>query len=329
MRSKTTGLIVFLLITSLAWLNYYEHEKLKAARSRAALLAEKVRRLESLLEQAKLPVIPDKPADSRILKGREYEAAVEAFERGLHEGEVQPPPSPPEPVSAEAPEVVTAINAMKQGSLIRTRSRAASKMLDAAVFEALDLSGDRLEQFKVLVMERKAAANEYAIQFMSPDLTDQAREELAEQASGDLGAIDAAFKSFLGEESYNAYQALEASRTGRIQHSVAVLALADEGAALDAAQEQDLLDLMISEMDGFPSLASIGSTKGFEQMLSNSNLADDRISDYEAFHAAVGAGAEVFLNPGQYSLLRENLAQQLMIRKAGLTLMANPVPGAE
>ncbi|WP_028313502.1 hypothetical protein [Desulfatibacillum aliphaticivorans] len=330
MRSRKISFVVTLVIIALAWLNYFEHEKLREAQRQVKLLSAKVHRLEALLDEARLPVIPDTVSQekSRLNQGRNYQAAVEAFEKQIQDlpeaGRVEPPAFPP-PNSAE----VQAIQKMKQGSILRTRHRAASNMLDNALDELLDLPPETAERFRALVIERQAAANEYIVQLLSRDLTEGQRAELAEQAAAVVQPLDAAIAQTLGEELNQVYQDFEDVRMARIQHQLAVLAEKDADVPLNAVYEEQLLDLMVQQIQDYPSLQSTRTPQGFARVLQDPEIAFERTEDLATYHHEISQMTDGLLSPEQSAVLNANLQLQREMQESGLAILTQTVPGTE
>ncbi len=331
MRSRKIGVIVTLIIMALAWLNYFEHEKLRNARKQIAFLSAKVHRLEALLEEARLPVIADQPArgqEERINRGRKYQAAVEAFEKqiqdlqddGLASGPGESGPSPNE---------ILAIEKIKKGSILRTRHRAAARMLDNALGDILNLPLEKAEAFQGLFRERQASTNEYIVQILSPDLIEPQRAELVEQANSVIAPLDTAIAQTLGEQLNTTYQEFEASRMARIQHHIAVLALKDADMDLNEDQEEDLLDIMAQKVLEYPSLTSVRSIQGFNGVLQDSGIVYQRSEDLVSFHQELGEMIEGLISPEQAVVLGANLKLQREMQNSGLALMSQTVPGTE
>ncbi|MBI9076685.1 MAG: hypothetical protein JEZ02_14860 [Desulfatibacillum sp.] len=331
MRSRKIGVIVTLVIMALAWLNYFEHEKLRNAQKQIKLLSAKIHRLEALLEEARLPVITEKTAnkeDERISRGRKYQAAVEAFEKQIQDLQEPDKPAPPHKTEPDILEI-QAIEKMKQGGVLRTRHRAAANMLDNALDDMLDLPPEKAQAFQSLVRERQASANEYLVQLLSQDLTEGQRAELVEQANAVIQPLDNAIAQTLGEQLNRVYQEVEDSRMARIQHHLALLALKDADAELNGVQEEQLLDLMMQQIQEYPSLLSTRTPQGFARVLQNPNMAAQRGEDLETFHHEIRDMVDGLFRPEQVAILNASLELQREMQETGLAIMTQTVPGTE
>ena len=330
MRSRKISVIVTLVIMALAWLNYFEHQKLREAQRQISLLSGKVHRLEALLEEARLPVVLDNPSreENRLSLGRDYQAAVEAFEKqiqGLPEPERIEPAPPPPPDSIE----IQAIKKMKQGSVLRTRHRAAANMLDNALDDLLDLPPEKNSVFQGLVRERQATANEYIVQLLSRDLTESQRAELVEQASTVILPLDNAIAQTLGESLNQVYQEFEDSRMARIQHHLVLLALKDADVELNGIQEEQLLDLMVQQIQDYPSLLSTRTPQGFARVLQDPAMGNQRTEDLGIYHHEIEAMVDGLFRPEQVAVLKANLELQREMQESGLAILTQTVPGTE
>lgn len=250
MRSKTTGIIVVLVVTALAWMNYYEHERLKASRKQVASLTERVHRLEGLLEQARLPVAKDAGDDmaqARLMQGRQYEAAVEAFERRLKTTAQQAPP---------------------------------------------------FQQIK----EKKEPAQRPVTKTERPP---------------EINELDD-------------YAEFEAAMPARIQLQIVMFALvlADADIPLYEDQQENLLELMTREMEGFSMQDLLWAARRFVMAPESRSPDKELLANLETYHRQVLADAATFLTPEQINILSTLFDQQRKMEKARLIVLNSMMTGS-
>jgi hypothetical protein len=143
----------------------------------------------------------------------------------------------------------------KMKELIKSSQKAfMGPMLDkqyAALFQQLGLTPEQTATLKDLLQKKMLVGADAGMSMMDGSLDASQRMELAKQIKGKTDEYDAQIKQFLGDENYQMFQAYEKTTPDRMTVSQFSDQLSGGDTALNADQQQQLIQMMSDERNGF------------------------------------------------------------------------------
>jgi hypothetical protein len=187
------------------------------------------------------------------------------------------------------------------------------------------MSPEQAARLKELIAKKMAVGTDLGMEMMSGDLTAEQRADLMKRVKTDTDAIGAELKDLLGTDNYAAYETYEKSLPDRMAVSGFKDQLASGGTPLNNDQEQQLIQAMMQEREGFKFTTDFANqTTPSEDMFSRLN--EDTLNAYfqeqEQLNQRYLARAQTILSPEQYTAYQKSLVAQQELGKMGMKMAA-------
>lgn len=187
------------------------------------------------------------------------------------------------------------------------------------------LSPEQASALKELITRKMAVGADLGMEMMSGELTAAQRADLTKRIKSDTDAITAEIKNFLGADNYAAFESYEKSLPDRMAVSGFKDQLAGGEMALTGDQEQQLIQAMAHEREGFKFTTDYSNqTSSMEDMFSQ--FTEDKLNVYfqeqEQLNQQYLARAQTILSPEQYAAYQKSLTAQQEMAKMGMKMAA-------
>jgi len=214
----------------------------------------------------------------------------------------------------------------KMRDMIKEQQKAfMGPMLDkqyAALFQQLNLTSDQSAQLKDLLQKKMLAGADAGFSLLDADATQRA--DLTKQMKSQMDDYDAQIKQSLGDN-YPAFEAYEKTTPDRMEVSQFGDSLAGGATALGPDQQQQLIQAMSEERNGFKWTIDYN-----DQNKANLDFAtmftDDKIDQFaaekERLDQQVLARARSILTPEQITALEQFQVTQRKMQIAGMKMAA-------
>ena len=195
----------------------------------------------------------------------------------------------------------------------------------AALFQQLGLTPEQSASLKDLLQQKMLAGTEMGMSMLDGSLDATKRAELAKQVKAQSDAYDAQIKQFLGADNYSAFQAYEKTTPDRMVVSQFGDQLAGGPTALTADQQQQLIQAMGEERNGFKWTTDFNNQNppngDFTAMFT-----EDKMNQFAQEKAKLDeqtlARAQSILTPDQFTAFQEFQASQRQMQVAGMKMAA-------
>ncbi len=195
----------------------------------------------------------------------------------------------------------------------------------AALFQQLNLTPEQSATMKDLLQKKMLAGADAGMSMMDGSLDAAQRADLAKQMKSETDDYDAQIKQFLGDENYQAFQAYEKTTPDRMTVSQFNDQLSGGATALTADQQQQLVQMMSEERNGFAWTTDYNNKNpangDFASMFS-----EDKINQFakekERLDQQVFDHARQFLSADQLTAFQAFLKSQRELQIAGMQMAA-------
>ena len=187
------------------------------------------------------------------------------------------------------------------------------------------LSPEQASALKELITRKMAVGADLGMEMMSGELTAEQRAELTKRVKTDTDAITAEIKDFLGADNYSTFETYEKSLPDRMAVSGFKDQLAGGEMALKSDQEQQLIQAMSQEREGFKFTTDYSNqTSPAADMFSQ--FTEDKLNVYfqeqEQLNQRYLARAQTILSPEQYAAYQKSLTAQQAMAQMGMKMAA-------
>jgi hypothetical protein len=195
------------------------------------------------------------------------------------------------------------------------------------------LSPEQASALKDLITRKMTVGADLGMEMMSGELTAEQRADLTKRIKTDTDAVAGEIKDFLGADNYAALETYEKSLPDRMAVSGFKDQLAGREMALKTDQEQQLIQAMSQEREGFKFTTDYSNqTSPPEDLFSQ--FTEDKLSLYfqeqEQLNQRYLARAQTILSAEQYAAYQKSLTAQQEMAKMGMKMAAqmfNPKKG--
>lgn len=195
----------------------------------------------------------------------------------------------------------------------------------AKLFADLHLSPDQAASLKDLIMNKMLAGTDLGMSMLSEDMDAAKRKELTDQVKTSTDAIDAQIKQFLGDDNYAQFQSYEKTQGERTVVSGLKDQLAGGPTALNADQEQQLVQAMTQQRQNFTFTTDYSDQSKFNGDFA-SMFSEDKMSQYfqqlDQLNQQYTESARSILSPDQLDAFQKYLANQQQLQKMGMQMAA-------
>lgn len=196
----------------------------------------------------------------------------------------------------------------------------------AEFIKAQQLTPEQATQLKELIAKKMAAGADIGMEMMGGELTAEQRAELIKQAKASNDAVADELKNFLGPDVYTAYESYEKTLQDRMAVSAFRDQLATGDMALNAAQEQQLIQAMTEERQGFTFTTDFSKQNDFSQDLFGKFTEENTsrfLQEQEQLNQKYLTRAQTILSAEQYTAYQKSLKAQQDMMKMGMKMAAS------
>lgn len=318
-------LIAVLAIASIALGAVYLHQQRQLAQTETQLagvqnqLREKSRADEEILRAERR---------AKILQNVLTETAAAAGEQSKQVAQLQKSLAATK-TNANTGGLAAMFKDPKMKELIKSSQKAfVGPMLDkqyAALFQQLNLTPDQTAGLKDLLQKKMSVGMDAGMSMLDGSLDAGQRADLAKQMKSETDDYDAQIKQFLGDDNYPAFQNYEKTIPDRMTVSQFNDQLAGSATALNADQQQQLIQAMNDARTSFK-----WTTDYNDKNPANGDYAsmfsDDKINQFtqekEQFDRQFLTRAEQILTPEQATAFQQFQTAQRELQIAGMKMAA-------
>ncbi len=193
----------------------------------------------------------------------------------------------------------------------------------ADFMKTLRLTPEQATALKELIGKKMTVGTELGMEMLGGEMTSEQRAELMKRIKTDTDAVSAEIKAFLGADNYSTLETYEKSLPDRMAVSGFKDQLAGGEMPLNSAQEQQLIQAMTQEREGFKFTTDFGNqTTLSEDMLSQ--FTEERMNVYfqeqEQLNQRYLSRAQSILSPEQYAAYQKSLTAQQEMGKMGMKM---------
>lgn len=185
------------------------------------------------------------------------------------------------------------------------------------------LSPEQASALKELITRKMTVGADLGMEMMSGDLTAEQRADLTKRIKTDTDAITAEIKDFLGADNYSAFETYEKSLPDRMAVSGFKDQLAGGEMALISDQEQQLIQAMSQEREGFKFTTDY-SNQSSPTADMFSQFTEDKLNVYfqeqDQLNQRYLARAQTILSPEQYTAYQKSLTAQQEMARMGMKM---------
>jgi hypothetical protein len=187
------------------------------------------------------------------------------------------------------------------------------------------LSPEQASALKDLITRKMTVGADLGMEMMSGELTAEQRADLTKRIKTDTDTVTGEIKDFLGADNYAAFETYEKSLPDRMAVSGFKDQLAGGEMALKTDQEQQLIQAMSQEREGFKFTTDYSNqTSPTEDLFSQ--FTEDKLSLYfqeqEQLNQRYLARAQTILSAEQYAAYQKSLTAQQEMAKMGMKMAA-------
>jgi hypothetical protein len=217
----------------------------------------------------------------------------------------------------------------KMKEMIKSQQKAIlGPMIDkqyAALFQQLNLTPDQAAALKDLLQKKMSAGTDAGISMLDGSLDAAQRADLAKQMKSQTDDYDAQIKQFLGDDNYQQFQAYEKTTPDRMTVSQFNDQLSGGATALNADQQQQLIQMMSDERNNFKWTVDYNNKAALSGDIS-SMFSEDRINQFtkekEQLDEQTLARARQILTPEQLDSFQQFQKTQRDLQIAGMKMAA-------
>jgi uncharacterized protein YxeA len=196
----------------------------------------------------------------------------------------------------------------------------------AEFIKSQQLSPEQATALKDLIAKKMAAGADVGMEMMGGELTTEQRAELIKKAKASGDAVAAEIKEFLGADAYAAYEGYEKTLPDRMAISTFRDQLSGGDLALNADQEQQLIQAMTEERQGFKFTTDFSQQNDFSQDLFDKFTEENTsrfLQEQEQLNQKYLSRAQGLLSAGQYTAYEKSLKAQQEMMKMGMKMAAS------
>ena len=216
-------------------------------------------------------------------------------------------------------------NMFKDENMKKMMRQQQMAMLDTtygALFKRLGLTGDKLKDFKALLVERQMGGAERGMDFLTVGNDKEKMAALVDELKLEREAADAEIAALLDPNEYEAYKTYEQTVGERMMVSQLANKLQAAGEPLTEDQNEQLIMLM---HDNNKTHLGEGFTQNdpgqaMKSMQTEAGI-NDVISKMDAANAALLEQSEAILSPTQHEAFSKHQRQQAQMQKMGMQMM--------
>jgi hypothetical protein len=213
--------------------------------------------------------------------------------------------------------------------MIKNQQKTAlSAMVDknySRLFSDLHLTPEQSATLKDLILNKQMSAADIGMSMMSGDLDATNRTKLMEQVKASSDSADAQIKQYLGDANYSQFQSYEKTMAERTSVNGFKDQLGTGPTALSDGQEQQLIQAMAQEREGFKFTTDLSDktkfTGDFATMFSEDKM-NGYLQELGQLNQQYLGRAQTILSPDQYSAFEKYLNNQQALQKMGIGMAA-------
>lgn len=323
--------LAVLLAFALGVFVFRQHAQLSAQQDEIARLLQDLAKMKEAAQAApaaEAPKTAAKRTAARDLSADDLAAFAEAGAPAPAPAVVADKPGAKEPRFADLMKGITAMmtnDAMK--AMIREQSKMQLDMRYGRLFKFLDLSPEKQEALKSLLMDRQMAFMDGGLSFMDGKTSPEDRKKMAQDLDAKKKAYDAQIKDLIGAEDFDALQQFEQTEPERMQVDMLKTSLAGSGEPLTEKQEYDLVNAMHSARTN----AASPLLKNPDQMPDPAQFTDKAMADamqqMNSVESQYTAAATGILSANQMTQFKKFNEQQRQMREIGMKFAAQMFGG--
>lgn len=195
----------------------------------------------------------------------------------------------------------------------------------AEFIAGLQMTPEQSAGLKDLITKKMLVDAGMGMDMLSGDLNADKRAELVKQARADKEAIDAEIKQFLGADNYTQYQSYEKTLPERMVLGQFKDQLASGTGALNAGQEQQLMQAMSTERQAFKFTTDYNDQSkingDFASFFTEEKM-NTFFTEQEQLSQRYLVRAQNILSPDQLTAYQKFLANQQTMQKAAMQMAA-------
>jgi hypothetical protein len=240
--------------------------------------------------------------------------------QAAHPPEVNAKPANPFAEMFKNPEMREMIKQQQQTAMVSIIEKNYADFL-----KTQPLSPEQASTLKDLITRKMTVGADLGMEMMSGELTAEQRTDLTKRIKTDTDAVTGEIKDFLGADNYAAFETYEKSLPDRMAVSGFKDQLAGGEMALKTDQEQQLIQAMSQEREGFKFTADYSNpTSPTEDLFSQ--FTEDKLTIYfqeqEQLNQRYLARAQTILSAEQYAAYQKSLTAQQEMAKMGMKMAA-------
>lgn len=193
------------------------------------------------------------------------------------------------------------------------------------------LTPEQAAALKELIAKKMAAGADAGMELMGSDLTAEQRAELIKKAKDSNDQVAAELKDFLGTDAYTAYESYEKTLQDRIPIKTLRDQLAGGDMAMNDEQEQQLIQAMAEERQGFKFTTDFSKQNDYSQDLFG-KFNEENITRFtqeqEQLNQKFLTRAQAILSADQYAAYEKSLKAQQEMMRIGMKMAASMFGGA-
>jgi hypothetical protein len=320
---KSTAIIILLLAT-LALGAFCFHQQNQIAQMRTQLAASR-KQLQETTEAGDKTALAERK--SKALQEALAETSAFANEKSAQAEQLQQSLA-----VAKTNNPMSGLAAMFKDPEMREMMKAQQKafmgpMIErqyAALFQQLNLTPDQTAQLKELLGQKMLAGADAGMSLLDADLDAAQRAELMKQIKSQTDEYDAQIKQFLGDN-YAAFEAYEKTTPDRMTVSQFGDQLAGGATAMNPEQQQQLIQLMSEERNGFKWTIDYNNQNpagGDWTAMFTEEKINQFAREKERLDGQILERARQILTPDQLKALEEFQAGQRKMQIAGMKMAA-------
>ena len=195
----------------------------------------------------------------------------------------------------------------------------------ADFFKSMQLSPEQSSALKELIIKKMAVGTDVGMEMMSGELTPEQRKELTDRMKKETDAVGAEIKEYLGADNYALLESYEKSLPDRMAVSGFKDQLGGGELALNDAQEQQLIQALSQEREGFKFTTDFGNKETMSGDVF-SQFTEDKLNVYfqeqDQLNQRYLARAQTILTPEQYAAYQKSIANQQEMARMGMKMAA-------
>jgi hypothetical protein len=189
-------------------------------------------------------------------------------------------------------------------------------------FKAMNLTPEQQKAMKDLLLEKMLGGAEIGMEMMGGDLTAEQRAEMTKKMKDATDAINQQLKDLLGAENYSQFESYEKTIPDRMALEQFKGQLTAD-LALNAGQEQSLLDAISKERQDFKFTTDFSNQQDFSEDMF-AKFTEERMSLYfqeqDQLNQRILARAQPLLSQEQYNTYAKSLKSQQDMMKMGMKM---------